>query len=166
MVRRGAGGWGGGAGRWTPSLRRETLHRRACKSTKRTTFDRLVSSEVNKHTNSKPRQGIFLFLFRKGPSAPCSSPEFSADVLTTSQLFTAPPPPPLPRPLPPRLPHGNTDDIDWGQWQSFTVSDAPPARGPASSLTRCLFHGPCWEMFAMVSVQIWVTRFHPLRSNR
>lgn len=29
-------------------------------------------------------------------------------------------------------------------------------RGPA----KCFFHRPCWEIFAMVSIQIWVTRFH------
>lgn len=29
-------------------------------------------------------------------------------------------------------------------------------RGPA----KCFFHRPCWEIFAMVSVQIWVIRFH------
>lgn len=31
-----------------------------------------------------------------------------------------------------------------------------PAEGPA----KCFFHRPCWEIFAMVSIQIWVTRFH------
>lgn len=49
-----------------------------------------------------------------------------------------------------------TDDTKHRQLESFTVSLIPPVRGPV----KRVFHKPHWEIFAMVSIQIWVTRFH------
>lgn len=49
-----------------------------------------------------------------------------------------------------------TDDTKHRQLESFTVILIPPVRGTV----KRVFHKPHWEIFAMVSIQIWVTRFH------
>lgn len=111
----------------------------------------MLCAEDDKQANKKKKKisaGHF-FLFHDGPSAPCSSPaESSAGVLTTSQVFTAPPRPPPPPREHRRHRLGRVAVI-------YSQRSSPSERPP---LARSLAHSPPLPQAALGNV---CNGFHP-----
>lgn len=121
-----------------------------------TLLPHVLRAEVNK-LRSKQKHGSGFLLFHEGPPAPCSSPaEFSADVLTMSQVFTAPPRPPPPSPREHRRHGQGRVAVIYSQRSS--PSERPLlARSLAASTTGRV--GKCLQWFPSKSGSLGSTTF-------